>query len=223
MLPEQPISDYRPPEKNTFVLAMSDLCTESRMQEILGVNPKSWNDLKNQGILPRSGTNGEFLVKIFRYYKDKEAVALARVVAANESAAERKSRYKTGDTESGLPRVVEGEKLQKIRLDRARETEVHLKNKVTRGLLIDKKYLLDLVSPLISNIANVLRAAADENPTIQPIIDKCFISLSNTGEALCKQADIDSEQYVQEMMSKQVDLDALIANTELDTSLETDD
>ena len=205
----QPLSEGRP-ERNPFILALGEKCVERRLQEVLNLNPKTWNDLKNKGIIPRTGTNGEFLTKVFAHYYGREEVSAARVNAAIEG---NRARYQS--TDSGLPKIVEAEKLQKIRLDKAREEEVHLKNLQTRSSLLNKQELLALVSPLIGNIANVLRSAADDTPELQPIIDKCFQSLFSTGMALCKQADEDSERYVREMLTRDINLDDLIADADL--------
>jgi hypothetical protein len=216
---EIPQLEYNQPvreEKNNFILSLGEKCVESRLQQVLSVNPKTWMDLKNKGVIPHTGTNGEFLTKIFTHYFKQEGLAAIRVQAAMEKEASRKSKFSNADTESGLPRVIEAEKLQKIRLDKAREEEIHLRNLQTRSNLLDKTYMLELISPLIGNIANVLRSAADDNPKLQPSIDKCFISLFNTGTKLCEQADLDSERYVQEMLSRNIDLDELIENTELE-------
>jgi len=202
-------------ERNPFVASLSEKCIENRLQEVLGVNPKTWNDLKNIGVLPKSGTNGEFLVRIFRYYKDKEGVAIAKVEASTKVATS-KGKFTDGDSAERFNKIMEAEKLQKIKLDRAREEEVHLKNLQTRSTLLDKSELLELISPLMGNIANILRSAVDDNPELSVVVDKCFISLHSTGLTLCKQADLDSERYVTEMLNREVDLDDLISNSELE-------
>jgi hypothetical protein len=202
-------------ERNLFVLSMGEKCVESRIQEILSINPKTWNNLKNLGVIPRTGTNGEFLTKIFKYYREQEGVAAAKVELNKELQAS-KGKFRNAETDSGLPKIVEAEKLQKIRLDRAREEEVHLKNLQTRSTLLDKQEMLELLTPLFGNIANVLRNAADDNPLLQPTIDKCFNSLFSTGQTICKQADVDSEQYVKAMLSREIDLDELLAGMELE-------
>lgn len=202
-------------ERNKFILALGESAVESRLQKVLGVNPKIWNDLKDQGILPRTGTYGEFLTKIFSHYRQQNEVALAKVKAKAEEMSAKRS-YRSSETESGLPKVVEAEKIQKIRLDSARERQIHLQNLQTRNELISKKELFDVIAPLIGNIVNVLRSAADDDPKVQPTIDKCFVSLHDVAKKLLAQADFDSDRYVEEMMNKPVDLDELIDNAQLE-------
>lgn len=208
----QPLSEGKV-EKNPFILALAEVAVESRLQKALGVNPKSWNELKNRGILPITGTYGEFLSKVFEHYKNQNDVALERVRLKAENSAPKRTLQ---DTESGLPKVVEAEKIQKIRLDAARERQIHLQNLQTRGQLIDKAELFSIIEPLIGNIVNVLRSAADDDPQLQPVIDKCFSSLYETGQELLRQTDMDGSSYVDIMMAKPVDLDEIIATTELE-------
>jgi len=205
-------------EKNPFILVLSETAVETRMQKVLGVNPKTWNDLKDRGILPRTGTYGEFLTKVFQHYKSQNDVAVAKAEAKKEEFESKRNYRNSEQTESGLPRVVEAEKIQKIRLDAARERQIHLQNLQVRGNLIDKVELFNVISPLIGNIVNVLRSAADDDPRVQETIDKCFKSLHTTAKTLLEHADIDGNSYVDEMMNKPVDLDELLDNAELELS-----
>lgn len=202
-------------EKNIFILSLSEFAVESKIQKVLGVNPKTWNDLKDKGILPRTGTYGEFLTKVFSHYREQNEVGLEKVRVKQEELTNKRN-YRNSETESGLPRVVEAEKIQKIRLDSARERQIHIQNLQTRNELISKIELYEVISPLIGNIVNVLRSASDDDPTLQPVIDKCFNSLYITAQELLRQANYDSTRYVDEMMNKPVDLDELLNNAELE-------
>ena len=212
----QALSDSKV-EKNIFILSLGEVAVESRIQKVLNVNPKIWNDLKDRGILPRTGTYGEFLTKVFSHYREQNEVALEKVRAKQEELSTKRN-YKGAETESGLPRVVEAEKIQKIRLDSARERQIHIQNLQTRNELISKTELFEVISPLIGNIVNVLRSAADDDPSLQPVIDKCFNSLYAAAQELLRQANYDSTRYVDEMMNKPVDLDELLDNAELELS-----
>lgn len=210
----QALSDIKV-EKNPFVLALSEPATEHRIQKVLGVNPKTWNDLKDRGILPRTGTYGEFLTKIFAHYKEQHDIALRKVeLKAEEAKSKRNTR--NADTESGLPKVVEAEKIQKIRLDMARERQVHLQNLTARQELISKAELFSLIEPFVGNIVNVLRNAADTDPNLQSVVDQCFISLYEVGVEMLRQADHDGSNYIDILMNKPVDLEEILANAELD-------
>jgi hypothetical protein len=212
----QPLTEGKV-EKNPFILALGEIAVETRLREVLGLNPKTWNDLKDQGILPRTGTYGEFLTKVFNHYRSKNEAALAKVNARQEEFASKRSS-RNNDTESGLPRVVEAEKIQKIRLDAARERQIHLQNLQVRNELISKVEVFEIISPLIGTIVNVLRSAADDDPKVQPTIDKCFASLYTVAQMLLRQAGIDGDSYVDEMMNKPVDIDELLDNADLEVS-----
>ena len=203
-------------EKNQFILSLGEVAVETRLREVLGINPKTWNDLKDKGILPRNGTYGEFLVKVFSHYRSQNEVALEKVRLKADEIASKRNYRSSEQTESGLPKVVEAEKIQKIRLDRAKERQIHLQNLQARGSLLDKNELFSMISPLIGNIINVLRSAADDDPKMQPVIDKCFNSLHATSVELLRQVDFDSDRYVEEMMNQTVDLDDLLANADFE-------
>jgi len=202
-------------ETNAFILILGEKCIESRLYDVLGINPKVWYNLKDRGILPQSGTYGEFLTKVVTYYREQQDVALAKV-EANKEVTSSKRNYRSAETESGFPRVVEVEKLQNIKLSRAREEQVHIQNLKERSTIIDKESLFSSFSPIISNIASILRNAASQEPKLQDTVDKCFMNLFHLGELLLQQANLDSERYVKEMLSREVDLEDAIANSELD-------
>jgi hypothetical protein len=205
-------------EKNAFTLALSEPAIESRVHKFLGINPNIWYTLKDKGILPQSGTYGEYVLKAFTHYREQNEIGLAKVALKQEELANKRNYRSSEQTESGLPKVVEAEKIQKIRLDAARERQIHLQNLQARNELISKTELFSMISPLIGNIVNVLRSAADDDPRLQPVIDKCFVSLHLTAEKLLQQVDSDNTNYVEEMMNKPVDLDELLDNADLELS-----
>lgn len=190
-------------EKNVFITSLELPCIESKLQQLLGINPKIWNDLKNNGVLPRTGTNKDFLVKIFNHYRSKSDAAVLK-----EQTRQSKGDGKDGST---FDKLVMAEKLQRIRLDVAKEEEIHIRNSVARGTVLDKNLLYQLVAPFISNIANVLRAAVDTKPELQSEIDKCFHILHQTGKILMEQVDVDNERFVKHMLEREIDLDNLIS------------
>ena len=201
-------------DKTLFTYSLQDKCIDSRLKKLLGINDKSWNELKTKGIIPISGTYQEMLVPVFRHYKEKNEVAVERV-KQNSQKEESKRNYRNSETESGLPKIQEAAIIQKIKLDKAREEQVHIANIRERGSILDKARLFELISPIVSNIASVLRNAGENDPALQPTVDKCFVSLYNLGERLCSQADLDSERYVKSMLDKEVDLDDIVAEAEL--------
>ena len=202
-------------EKNPFMKVIKENAVEYRMQQLFNVNPKTWQEFKDKGILPRTGTYEVFLVKLFNHYRQKNEVALRKVELSAQKGTTR-AYGRNADTESGLPKVVEAEKVQKIRLDRAREQEVHLKNLATRNELINKQEQYELVAPLLGNIANILRNAADDSPALQETVDKCFVNLYTLGEKLTAQAQQDSDNYVRHMLETPVDLAAIVENAQLE-------
>jgi phage terminase Nu1 subunit (DNA packaging protein) len=199
-------------EKNPFLKIIQEQAVESKLQQLFDINPKIWYELKDKGIIPNKGTYKDFLIPLFQHYRKKNDAYLRKVELQQEKYTGNASR----ETESGLPKIIEAEKYQKIRLDRAREQEVHLKNLATRKELINKNELYSLVSPLVGNIANILRSAADDDPKMQEVVDKCFVSLYNVAKKLVGQAEEDESNYVRYMLDQPIDLDAIIDNADLE-------
>ena len=179
------------------------------VETLMGINPKTWGDLETKGVIPLDGTYQECVLAIFSHYRrNNEAKLLkAEVVGGGRKAF---------DTPSGLSPLQEAEIIKKIKLNMAREEQLHLSNNRDRGLVLDKQETLELLGPILGNIASVLRNAADSNPDLQPTVDKCFESLFKAGKVLSEQCGVDSEMYVRERMKEEVDLEEILASAELE-------
>ena len=198
-------------EDDLFLQSLQQPCIESRLQEVLDINANTWNRLKMSGIIPIRGTIGEFLVKTFKHYREQHEVALAKVVLKQEEVKTVK-RGKVSDTESGLPKIQEAAIIQKIKIDKAREEQIHIINLKERSAVLDKAELLLLCEPVFNNIANILRSAGESDPAMQPIVDKCFSSLYTVAERILNSCDQDSENFVKEMLNRTVDLTEILEN-----------
>jgi len=196
-----------PNEKNPFLSEAKKPCIKSACQKLLNMNPKSWKDLEDKGIIPLSGTYEEYINIIFKHYQMKNEVALERVRLNAEKETEKKSsKAPDGDfTKISIAAMV-----QRIKLDKARERGIHIANLKESKQIIDKNELLVLLSPFFGNIAAVLRNAADTEPTLQPVIDSCFQSLYVTGKNILFQCDRDSDAYVEAMINQEIDLNSLL-------------
>jgi len=198
------------------MLIIEEPAVEYKIQQLLSINPKTWQELKDKGIIPLKGSYKDFLLKLFYHYKAKNEVAIKRAEASLASEGTYKNRYT--ETESGLPKVIEAEKIQKIKLDKAREQQLHLQNLSVRNELINKSELQNVLAPLVSNIANILRSAAEENPDFQTVVDRCFLTLYSLGEKLVEQSESDRDSYVKHMLERPVNFDAIIDSITLDIS-----
>lgn len=108
--------------------------------------------------------------------------------------------------------IVEAQMIQKIRVDKARERQLHLANKQTQKDFLNKQELLQLITPIFSNIANMLKQSADEAPALAPVVDKCFASLFNLGNKLLKTCDEDEEMFIEELMEANINIEELLEN-----------
>lgn len=204
-------------EKNIFLRVLKLPAVSVKIQQVFDINPKIYYELVDQGIIPREGTYEEILSKLFSHFRQKNDAYLRKVELNAEAGTTKGIRsVKSADTESGLPRIVESDIVQKIKLNKAKEQEIHIRNCAARNLLIDKAYLNELLLPLIGNIANILRNAADDNPDLVPSVDKCFNTLYIMAQRLMEQAKEDAESYVKDMMEQEIDFDEMIAMAKLE-------
>jgi hypothetical protein len=178
------------------------------VEAILGINPKTWQDLEAKGVIPLEGSYIDCIQAIFNYYRKNNDSKLLK--------AENYGNRPSFDTKSGLSPLQEAEIIKKIKLNMAREEQLHLSNNRDRGLVLDKNETLELLGPILGNIASVLRNAADSEPLLQPTVDKCFDSLYKAGRLLAEQCEMDSDLYVKERMKEEVDLEEILARAELE-------
>lgn len=193
-----------------FLIGLDVDCTASRLQEILQVNPKTWHDLVGKGVLPVTGSYKEFLVPLFQYYFKQNEVALEKVKLKQET-----SESKSSSKGENYEKLLEAQILQKIRLDQANEERLYISNLKERNQVLLKGELKELLSPILRNMANILRAASDAEPKLQSVIDKVFESLYKFGEILAFQVEEDKNNYVKAMLARPVDIDKIKETTEL--------
>ena len=200
--------------KNPFIREAKSLAVKAAVQQLIGINPKTWAELEAKGTIPTSGTYEEYLQKIVKHYQQRQDLALEKLRIDTEKEKEKessKSRSKMiFDTESGLSPIQEAEIIQKIRVNKARERQIHLANMLTSKEMLHRSALLDLTTPMISNIANILRQAAEETPELQETIDNCFKSLHKMGEKLLEQCKEDEAVYIELLTETPIDLDVML-------------
>lgn len=195
---------------NPFTRESVNAYRRKAVEELLGLNPKTWSDLETKGVIPLEGTYKECIQAIFQHYQRNNEAKLLKAEKVQEGGR------KSFDTQSGLSPLQEAEIIKKIKLSMAREEQLHLLNSKERGSMLDKQEALELLAPILGNISSVLRHAADTNPDLQEAVDKCFKSLFRAGSLMAKQCDVDSDRYVQERMKEEVDLEEILASAELE-------
>ena len=198
------------PAANPFTRESANAYKRKAVEALMGLNPKTWQDLEAKGVIPgNEATYAECVQAIFKHYQKGNDAKLLRIEGRNEGKP-------SFETRSGLSPLQEAEIIKKIKLNMAREEQIHISNAKDRGLLLDKQELLELLGPVLGNIASVLRNAADSEPLLQPTVDKCFESLFKAGKLLAGQCEVDSERYVKERMAAEVDLEEILNSAELE-------
>jgi len=193
----------------SFIQSSDDQAVLSRIQKLCGINPKIWKDLTDKGIFKDCISYADFFKTLFDYYRsNKEAKDIA--AAARLADAEAKPRFRDEDSRKQLDQVTIAEKVQKIRLDKAREQELWTKNLVARKELIQKTELEQLMYPTFVTIVNILRHTVDKEPQLQEAVDNCIKELFNLGEQLERKAIGDSNKYVEIMQNSQLYLEEII-------------
>lgn len=185
----------------------------SRIQELCGINPKIWKDLTDAGTFKECTSYKEYFTTLVSHYRfSKEAKDIA--AKAKLAEAENKPRFKNSELRDQLDQVTIAEKIQKIRLDKAKEQELWVKNQVSRGELVAKGELEQLMFPVFNTMVNILRHTADEHPELQISIDKCISELFSLGERLEENAIGDKQKFVEIMLDSDIDYMELIESFE---------
>lgn len=199
------------PEKHIFFTALKDKAVEYRLQQLLNINPKVWNDMKDAGVIPSSGTYEEFITLLFSHYRSKKESAVTKT---KDSAKEMRSN------DDEYANLMKQEKISVVRLNRAKERSFHIANMEKRGKLVNKDEEFVMIELLIRSIATVLRTAADTDPALQKTVDECFKTLFRFGETLAEQVVEDKEQYIEVLMNRPLHLQSIINSTALDEDAE---
>jgi len=167
----------------------------SRVQELCGINPKTWKDLTDIGTFRECITYKDFATTLVNYYRqNKEAKDL--VVKAKLAEAEAKPRFKNSELRDKLDQVTIAEKIQKINLDKTRQEELLIKVLVSRLEYIAKGNIEALLLSSFTNICNMLRHTAEENPQVQEVIDRCIKEIYDLAIQLEEDAILDRQNYV---------------------------
>ena len=193
----------------SFIESIDDQAVLSRVQTLCGVNPKIWKDLTDIGTFRECLTYKDYFTTLVNYYRQnkeaKDVVAKMRLLEQ-----ESKPRFKDSELRNQLDQVTIAEKIQKIKLDKAREQDLWIKNSISRNELVQKTELEQLMFPLFTTMVNILRHSADVNPELQTAVDKCISELYTLGERLDDQAIGDSKRYVEVMLNTDLDYERII-------------
>ncbi len=197
-------------ERNALLRAASAPFMRTAVEKLTGINSNSWKRLEEKGVIPLQGSYAEVISAIVKYYQANNDAKLIAIEAKAEEAKVKRN-YRSAETESGLPRIVEAEKIQKIKLDRAKEESIHLANLATKGNIINANEQFDILGAILSNIASELKAISAEKPETQETVDRCFKHLSKFGKVICEQVQLDGDRYISEKMQETVDLEEIVS------------
>jgi hypothetical protein len=158
-------------------------------------------------------TYRQAIQQYLRWFKENQDLKILQAQQKQELAlAGRKGRYSSGedgDTNDGMPPLQAAKLKTDIRLNLAKEAQLHQKNAIERGDFIATTEMVELASPFITSIRDMLLAIAIDFPETQSKIDQSMENLYNLGLQLVEKATDDQKEYVQTMLDMEVDLDNL--------------
>jgi len=178
-----------------YIESQTDTAVLSRVYDICGINAKTWKDLTDAGTFRNCLTYKDYFTTLVNYYRqNKEAKDLAAKAKLVE--AETKPRFKNEELRNQLDQVTIAEKIQKINLDKTRQEELLIKVLVSRLEYVAKGNIESLLLSSFTNICNMLRHTAEENPQVQEVIDKCIKEIYDLALQLEEDAILDKQNYV---------------------------
>ena len=205
LLEDDGLPDSLANSKNKFVNEAANVAVEHVLQKMLDINPKSWNDLKQKGVIPTKASYATLLNILFNYYRKSRDLKERQF-----------SRMSTDEEDNTLAKLQQARIVQEIKLNKARELDVHVKIQQTKGTLLNKFEIFNMISPVMGGLVNILYAAALEKPEFQPIVDKVMMQVQALGRQLIQLADEDSEEYLNIMCNTPLNLDKILSDSLLD-------
>jgi hypothetical protein len=178
-----------------YIESQTDTAVLSRVYDLCGINAKTWKDLTDAGTFRDCLSYKDYFTTLVNYYRmNKEAKDLAAKAKLVE--AEAKPRFKNVELRDQLDQVTIAEKIQKINLDKTRQEELLIKVLVSRLEYVAKENIESLLLSSFTNICNMLRHTAEENPEVQVVIDKCIKEIYDLALQLEEDAILDKQNYV---------------------------
>lgn len=173
-----------------FTEGLHEKCIALRLHETLNINPKTYYDLQKKGVIPLEGTYQEVLGAVLEHYK--------RTKTPREGAT------------TGLERLLEAEKIQKIRVDKAKEEQILLNTQIVRGRYVSVESMVEVLAPFMLAVRSTLLAAANLNPQVSPYVDSAFTFLTELGERLLSEAKETADAEVKGILDTPVDIEGIM-------------
>lgn len=176
---------------------------------LTGITKQKYTELINKNIIEEGHSLVKSLSILVRYYKDNNELRLAKLRLDRETLKAKKKymdNVQSLDTGDMNP-ILRLEKLQKIRLDKAKEYEVWSKIKTSKMDTLNPFELIRMLTPFLHVIKNSLNQLAMTTPALQPAIDASLISLAELGERVVESANEDIDAWVKEQSTSNEDIE----------------
>ena len=169
---------------------------------LCAISPNIYNGLMSKGVIELEYDLIKCLSSLVKHYKNNDDLKREKMNIERENIAAKREYMKRlsdiSSEEDTMHPILRSEKLQKIRLDKAKEYEVWTKIKLAKENTLNPFDLTRLLSPFLQVIKNSLNQLATNEPTLQQAVDKCLKSLSDFGETMIVSANEDLDEWVKE-------------------------
>lgn len=151
-----------------------------------------------------------------KYLKKNEEVKLEKARLEHELKVkkqdERTRSFTSGSgtyDDGSMPPIVVAKHKQAIRLDRARENQLWVRTAIERQDYLSIEELEEIVEPFLISIRNSLMAISNESEEVKKQVDLAMDELYSLGLRLIESANVDSSEFVEKVLSTDVDLDEI--------------
>lgn len=173
---------------------------KNELCRLCNLSSRAYDGLVMRGVVEPSTDIITQLSAVAKYYKNGDDLKREKMALEREHIASKREYMarlsSMSDAEDTMHPILRSEKLQKIRLDKAKEYEVWTKIKLAKEGTLTSFELTRLLSPFLQSIKNSLNQVATNEPALQPVIDKCLKSLSDFGEQMIVSANEDLDEWV---------------------------
>lgn len=151
------------------------------------------------------------LAKVAEESRLKEEKDRARIEAERQKEANKTKRrtFNAGDGDDGddgLHPLIAAKMKQDIRIGKAKEGQLLLRNMIDRGEYISMREVYELLEPFLQAIKNNLVSISSDIPEVQEQIDQNMSNLYNLGVTIADKAAEDGKLIVQKILNTELNI-----------------
>ena len=206
--------------KSIAIINIDDKVSPAMLARLLNRNVSMLYQWSQLGKLPDIRNNSysyaeciDFLVSSLILAEEAKKLKVTEEIRLREEKAQKRDNARRGkftgeegsEYEDSIHPLVAAKMIQSTKTERAREYDLWQKISIKRGEYVAFGDKLELVEGMVISIKDTLAHIANYFPETQEHIDGAMAELYSLGLVLCEEADIDIEEFVQNMIDRPIE------------------